>query len=286
MSITFYLYRLKIERSKEPELPGLLDGTSSSPSDIIRAAIEEKPSKEIRKGNIWHIGNIEQVGETGLFFAFGRITKSIVEKYNEEDGNFCDELEEQAPYTYVILDLKYQVCAVAHKSRIAPKVSQIAGNLAKLLNETKKAKDNNLNLVMAEISDPQEFLEYIRDAYIIRKFDVDFSPPNPWDVEHDFQEPMENLLRETGGQKGKTTIQGESLEKEPIQKLAAAAAATGNSASAQLQEEQDGNFITKRIGRNPASLPTNEIVIKDKKSSLLFEIIELYQRIKSARNYK
>jgi len=279
MSITFYLYRLKIERSKEP---GLFDDTSSSPSDIIRAAIEEKPSKEIRKGNIWHIGNIEQVGETGLFFAFGRVTKSIVEKYNEEDGNFSDEPEEQAPYTYVILDLEYQVCAVAHKSRIAPKVSQISRNLAKLLNETSKAKDNNLKLVMAEISDPHEFLEYIRNAYIIRKFDVEFSPPNPWDVEQDFQKPMENLLDETGGQKGKTTIQGESLEKDPIEKLAAAAAATGNSASAQLKQEQDGNFITKKIGGNPTSLATDEFATQDEKKSLLSKVIALYQSIRNA----
>jgi len=279
MSIIFYLYRLKIERSKEP---GLFDDTSSSPSDIIRTAIEEKPAKEIRKGNIWHIGNIEQVGETGLFFAFGRVTKSIVEKYNEKDGNFCDEPEEQAPYTYVIIDLKYQVCAVAHKSKIAPKVSQIASNLAKLLNETSKAKDNNLKLVMAEISDPHEFLEYIRNAYRIRKFDVEFSPPNPWDVEQDFQKPMENLLDETGGQKGKTTIQGESLEKDPIEKLAAAAAATGNSASAQLKQEQDGNFITKKIGGNPASLATDEFATKDEKNSLLSKVIALYQSIRNA----
>ncbi len=279
MSITFYLYRLKIERPKEP---GLFDDTAILPSDVIRAAIEEKPSKEIRKGNIWHIGNIEQVGKTGLFFAFGRVTKSIVEKYNEEDGNFCDEPDEQAPYTYVILDLEYQVCAVAHKSKIAPKVSQIASNLAKLLNETSKAKDNNLKLVMAEISDPHEFLEYIRNAYIIRKFDVEFSPPNPWDVEQDFQKPMENLLDETGGQKGKTTIQGESLEKDPIEKLAAAAAATGNSASAQLKQEQNGNFITKNIGGNPTSLSTNEIATQDEKRSFLSKVIELYQSIRNA----
>lgn len=279
MSITFYLYRLKVERSKEP---GLFDDTTSSPSEIIRAAIEEKPSKEIRKGNIWHIGNIEQVSDTGLFFAFGRVTKSIVEKYDEKVGNFREESEEQAPYTYVILDLKHQVCAVAHKSRIAPKVSQIAANLAKLLNETEMAKDNNLKLVMAEISDPHEFLEYVRAAYAIRKFDVSFSPPNPWDVEQDFQKPMESLLDETGGQKGKTTIQGDNLEKGPIEKLASAAAATGNSASVQLKQEKDQKFVTKKIGGNPTTLTTDEIATLDEKKTLLSKVIELYQSVRNA----
>lgn len=279
MSIIFYLYRLKIERSKEPSL---FEDTTSTPSEIIRAAIEEKPFKEIRKGNTWHIGNIEQIGDTGLFFAFGRVTKSIVEKFDEEAGDFIEESEEQAPYTYVLLDLKYQVCAVAHKYKIAPKVSQIANNLAKLLNETSVATDNNLRLVMAEISDPHEFLEYVRNAYVIRKFDVSFSPPNPWDVEEDFQKPMEKFLDVTGGSKGKTTIQGGNLEKGPIEKLASAAAATGNTASVQLKQEEDQDFVTIRIGGNPTTLSTNEIATQDEKKTLLTKVTELYKSVRSA----
>jgi len=279
MSITFFLYRLKIERSKEPRL---FDDTTSSPSEIIKAAVEEKPSKEIRKGNIWHIGNIEKIGDTGLFFAFGRVTKSIVEKFDEDAGNFRDESEDQAPYTYIIIDLKYQICAVAHKSRIAPKVSQIANNLAKLLNETKIAKENNLKLVMAQINDPHEFLEYVRSAYAIRKFDIDFSPPNPWDVEADFQKPMEKLLSETAGSKGKTTIVGEDLEKDPIEKLASAAAATGNSASAQMKQGENQKFVTKKIGGNPTTFTTEEIATQEEKATLLSKIIELYQSVRNA----
>ncbi len=279
MSITFYLYRLKIERSKEP---GFFDDTTSSPSEIIRAAIEEKPSKEIRKGNTWHIGNIEQIDNNGLFFAFGRVTKSIVEKFDEESGDFLEEPENQAPYTYVVVDLEYQVCAVAQKSKIAPKVSQIARNLAKLLNETDKVKNNNLKFVMAEISDPHEFLEYVRAAYAIRRFNISFSPPNPWDVEHDFQKPMEKLLGETGGSKGKTTIQGDNLEKDPIEKLAAAAAATGNTASAQMQQEKDQKFVTKKIGGNPTTLTTDEFATSEEKKTLLSKIIALYRSVRNA----
>ncbi len=281
MSIAFYLYRLKIERSKEP---GLFDDTTSSPSEIIRAAIEEKPSKEIRKGNIWHIGNIELLSDTGLFFAFGRVTKSIVEKFDEKEGNFREEDDEQAPYTYVIVDLKYQVCAVAHKSKIAPKVLQIANNLAKLLNETKKAQDSNLNFVMAEIPDPSEFLEYIRTAYSIKKFDISFSPPNPWDSDKDFHEPMEKLLGATSGSKGKTSIEGENLEKEPIEELASSAASTGNTASARIQLKEGEGIVTKRIGKNPTVLSTGDIATIEEKNTLLGKIVELYQAVRNAGN--
>ncbi len=279
MNITFYLYRLKIERSEQRDL---YEDTNSTASEIICAAIQEKPSKEIRKGNTWHIGNIEQIGETGLFFAFGRVTKSIVEKYDEEAGNFLDEPQRQAPYTYVIFDLENQVCAVAHKSKIAPKVSDIANNLAKLLNETNKAKGSNLKFVMAEIKDPHEFLEYVRNAWEIKRFDIEFGQPNPMDVEQDFQKPMQKLLGKTGGSKGKTTIQGENLEKDPIEKLAAAAAATGNSASARLKQEKDSKYVTKKLDGNPATLATNEIATQGEKVTLLSKIITKYQSIRNA----
>ncbi len=279
MSVTFYLYRLKIERSEQR---GLYEDTKSTPSEIICAAIREKPSNEIRKGNTWHIGNIELIGDNGLFFAFGRVTKSIAEKYDEESGDFLDEPQRQAPYTYVIFDLENQVCAVALKSKISPKVSDIANNLAKLLNETNNAKKNNLKFVMAEINDPHEFLEYVRNAWEIKKFDIEFGQPNPLDVDQDFQKPMQNLLEETGGSKGKTTIQGDNLEKEPIERLAAAAAATGNSASARLKQKKDSKYVTKRLSGNPATLATNEIATKDEKVTLLSQIVAKYQSIRNA----
>lgn len=94
MSTVFNLYRLKIERSKTLDF---FEDRTSAPSEIIRAAIGEKPAKEIRKGNTWHIGNIEPIDEAGLFFAFGRVTKSIVEKFDEQKGDFRLEDEEQAP---------------------------------------------------------------------------------------------------------------------------------------------------------------------------------------------
>ena len=59
---------------------------SEASSTIILRAILGKPVHELRKGQTWHIGNIHQLSETEVFFAFGRITKSIVERYDEEHG--------------------------------------------------------------------------------------------------------------------------------------------------------------------------------------------------------
>ncbi len=135
---------------------------------------------------------------------------------------------------------------------------------------------------MAEIPDPNEFLVYIREAYAIKKFNISFSPPNPWDAEEDFQKPIEKFVAVTGGAKGTASIQGENLEKDPIEKLASSAAATGNSASAQIQSEEGGNFVTKRIGGNATTLSIDDFATIEGKRTLLDEITKLYKSVRNA----
>lgn len=55
-------------------------------NELIRKVIEERPAAELRKGHTWHIGNLEEVGPNGLYFAFGRTTVSSIEKYDADDG--------------------------------------------------------------------------------------------------------------------------------------------------------------------------------------------------------
>lgn len=108
----FYLYRLKIERS---EAPSIFDDQSSSPAEIIRSAVEEKPHHELRKRQTWRIGNVRQLSKKTLFFALGKVTKATHELYDETSGNFVEEALDEAPHTYVAIDLECQVCAIAKK---------------------------------------------------------------------------------------------------------------------------------------------------------------------------
>ncbi len=277
MAITFYLYRLKIERQPESLFSDL---EKKTPPQIVREAILEKPSKELRKDQDWHIGNIEEIGENGLFFAIGRVTKSIVEKYDEIDGNFRDEPDEQAPYTYVVIDLKYQVCGIAHKAKISQKVSGIANKLKSLLDITQVAADTNVEFNISSIKDPEEFIKQIREAFSIKNFEIEFRPPNPSDDEEDLQKPLEKALESTNGKKAKVSIEGDGLKSETIEKYVAIAVSSGTNASAKLQLEEGARPVIKRIANNPITYTTDENTIKNEKNSLLESIFNLYKKVK------
>ena len=228
----FYLYRLKIERSDKLSM---FDDQTRQPGAVILSAIEEKPSQEIRKGQTWHIGNIQKVEEDTVFFALGKVTKATHALYDEERGDFIEEALEEAPHTYVAVDLNLQVCAIAHKSKIAPKADGIARNLAKLLSASREAETGRLVFTLSSISDPNEFLELVKNARRITEFEMTLSPPNPVDAESQFYRPMEEYIRATNGKQGKSSVKGDDLNTEVIEDMARSAASTGNKAKARLR---------------------------------------------------
>lgn len=125
----YQLFRIKVERAAQRSL--FEQQTTSA--DLIRSAIESNPSFEIRAGYTWRIGNVEAIDEDALFFALGRITKSTIETYDDEVGAFINKDQDHAPYTFVLVDLRNQVCAIARKAKIAQSTTLIASNLVKLL---------------------------------------------------------------------------------------------------------------------------------------------------------
>lgn len=275
----FYLYRLKIERSHEPSM---FDDRSRSPGAIILSAIEEKPHEELRKGQSWRIGNIHKIQPQCVFFALGKITKATHELYDEARGDFVAQAQDEAPHTYIAVDLELQVCGIAQKSKIAPKVEHIAKNLAKLLNASNVAKIGHIEFTLSEIADPEEFLTLIRNAVRIYEFEMTFSPPNPWDVERQFHKPMEELLQAANAGEGKTGIKGEALEAKVIEDLARSAASTGNKAKARLQPEGETKAYLKHLGGNTVTVSTDEMVTDDEKRTLFSRIRDVYRRVRGA----
>lgn len=275
----FYLYRLKIERS---ETPSIFDDPSRSAGDIIRSAIEEKPSEELRKGQSWRIGNVQNLSDETIFFALGKITKATHELYDESRGDFVEEAFEEAPHTYVAVDLEYQVCAIAQKTKIAPRVENIAKNLAKLLTASRVARDSHLAFTLSEISDPEEFLTLIRNSIRISEFEMTLSPPNPFDVERQFHRPMEEFLQATNAHEGKTGIKGQDLESSIIEDLARSAASTGNKAKARILSEGEDRPTLKHLDGNPVTVAVEDIVTDDEKRSLLSRIRDAYRRVRGS----
>jgi hypothetical protein len=188
----FHFYRIKVE--KPTALP-LFPDIDASPPTLIRKAIEEKPVREIRKGQSWRLGNIENLSMHEIFFALGKITDAKLDLYDEASGDFMQKPLEEAPHTYVAINLYYQICAIAKRAKISSDVDGIARSLSELLSSTKIAMDTSIKFVLPKIYDPEEFISIIKRAKRISRFTMTFSPPNPWDVERDFHKsPSGNIF--------------------------------------------------------------------------------------------
>jgi len=68
-------------------------------------------------------------------FAVGRTTKTTVERFNKETGDFIDELDDSGPYTVVMFDSKVGVLGIAKKSKLAPNAATIARRVKELLSK-------------------------------------------------------------------------------------------------------------------------------------------------------
>lgn len=274
--ITFQLFRIRVQLPRQLEL---FEGRR--PGELLRTAVEQKPSAQLRRGHTWHIGNISSPDRSGLFFALGRITSSIVEKYDEERGDFIEEQQETAPYTHVVVDTELQVCAIAGKSKLAPTIAGIARQLGRLLNASVLAEETKLRFDVREITDPSDFIAHLKSAYAIRKFWMTFALPNPFDVNEDFQRPMERLLKEADGDRGKTGISGEGLNPELLETLTRSAVASGQEAAADLQVAEDQPPVRRHTRGNPVTTGEESIDSDEQKAGLLNKMRRIYCRIRT-----
>jgi hypothetical protein len=274
--LRFQLFRAKVYPPAQPSLFAPLDTAQA-----LRSAIESKPSAELRRGFDWHIGNVEPIDDHSVYFALGRTTRSHVELFDEDSGNFVVQEFEASPYTHGVLDYENQVCAIAAKARLAPTVTGIARQFEKLLAQSETAQRTSVRFDIAVINDPEGFIEQLSSAFQISRFAVEFSRPNPWDVDADFQKPMEDLLRETRGQKGKTTLKGENLDAARLEELTRSAAASGNDAEADIRRTPRARRQRRRLRGNPVTVSQEDCSTAEERRSLVRQVREIYERVRA-----
>ena len=114
-TIEYSLFRVKFVRPRQ----GSFLHDDLTPSQLLLAAISEKPSAELRKGFNWHIGNIKMFGMAAGYFAFGRTTTASIEKFDVASGNFVEEQLEQSPYTHCVFDASIGFLGIAKKSNLS-----------------------------------------------------------------------------------------------------------------------------------------------------------------------
>lgn len=236
----FHLFRTKFIKPAQ----GTLFNPDLTAQEIFESCLKERPSLELRRNNVWHIGNVEYLVPYAGRFAIGRTTKTTVEKFDQDSGNFTELIDDSGPYTYVYFDSRIGLLGIGKKSKVAPDVRAIASKIQKLLARTKLITHNNIDVRVDLIPDPQGFIEKVFNAYAVKRFKAHFTGPNPIDADELFQKPMSYYCQQLNGQEGSVVVTGETLNDEAIVAVAKSTAATGNGASALIQLERGARPIS------------------------------------------
>jgi len=277
---TFQLFRIKLIDPRQLTLPLTV---SRRKPDVLRAAIESRPTAEFREGQTWRIGNVESCDEHAIYFAFGRTTKSSLELFDAASQNFRATAVDNSPNTHVFVDFRLQVCAIAKRSSLAQSVAHIGRQLAQVLTGADAVRGSESQVEIEPIPDPEDFVSQLTGAYQISSFSMHFSRPNPIDVEQDLQLPLERTLSAIGGEAGKTTFRGPALDGEELAKLARAAAATGSDASARLRTAKSAKPVTKHLFGSAVTMSQDEEDAADlakMKPSVIGWMREQYARVR------
>lgn len=226
----YHLYRAKFIKPAQLTLLG----ENKSSMDLFLDSIHDKPEYTLATGSEWHLGNVNMFDRYSGSFAVGRTTKTTVERFDKETGDFIDELDDSGPYTVVVFDAKIGLLGIAKKSKLAPNASSIARRIKDLLATTKTAIDSAIDVRVDIIPDPEDFLDKLRGAYSIRKFRATFTGPNPIDADELFQKPLSVYAQNMGASSGVLEVVGDGLNEEVAESVAKSTAATGNTASARI----------------------------------------------------
>jgi hypothetical protein len=270
------LFKVKFVKSKQ--LP--LEFEFIKPEEILIRAISEKPDIETKENYSWHIGNVSQSDIHYGSFAIGRKSLTPLSHYDIERKDFIDEVSETSPYTIVYYESVLGLLGIKRNYHLAPNESIIAKKIEQLLSSTVIVKNTITHVEVSNIKDPISFINKLKNAYVIKKFTVTFSGPNPFDADEHFHKPMSVYLQEAGGTEGKTIIDGETLDSEVLMQMTRSVAATGNNATARLRNSANEKMTTVSLKNNPAKI----VVSPDlDEANIDQKMIEEYRKIRNER---
>ncbi len=274
-SIEYSLFRAKFVRPSQTSFLHL----DLTPREFFLQALLERPSSELRKGCTWHIGNLHKFSETTGYFAIGRTTNSTIEKFDDQSGNFVEEILEESPYTHCVFDAQIGFIGIAKKLSLAQTSKGIAAHIEQLLATTRVISENAISVEIDPIPDPEGFLLALASAYKVTRFSATFRGPNPFDADEHFQKPLSVYLSAVNGSKGKALVQGEDLNREILQGVTRSTAATGNEASARIIKVKAQKPITINLKGDPVKRRYDE---EDHvPEAVLTDLTNLYHRVRN-----
>jgi hypothetical protein len=244
----FSLFRIKFIK---PAQRSLFDDEDRTPGDYFKAALEDRPSLQIREPFIWHIGNLEYFSATSGHFAVGRTSKKTVDLYDEKTKNFVEVDHKESPYAHCLFDSQIGILVISKNNTLSQRTEMIAEKIEKLLSLNSGIFLNEIRVEISPIPDPEGFIRQLSKASLVTRFTASFGGPNPFDADEFFQRPMSVYLASARGEEGSTTIKGESLNNETLVEVSKSTAATGNKASARIKRYKSSKPETIHLEGDP-----------------------------------
>lgn len=244
----FRLFRIKFIK---PSQKGLFYDSKKTPGEYFLAALEERPSLQIRQPYKWHIGNLDYFSKTSGSFAVGRTSRKTVDLYDESTKSFVEVDHKESSFSYCLFDSEMGILIISRNNRLSQRTEMIADKIEKLLSLNPDIRFNDIRVEISPIPDPESFIKQLSSASQVTRFTATFGGPNPFDADEYFQRPMSVYLASTEGEEGSTTIKGESLNNEALVDVAKSTAATGNKASARITRYTNSKPETIHLEGDP-----------------------------------
>lgn len=273
-TIEYSLFRANFIKPAQTSLfnPDLSSG------DVFWESIAERPSAELSKGHVWHIGNLRRFPDMTGYFAIGRTTKATVEKFDESTRNFVEEQQETSPYTHCVFNAPIGLIGIAMKTSLARTTNGTARRLEKLLSHSAVVSNNSILVQILPIPDPDGFLRALGSAYQVTRFAATFHGPNPFDADEQFQKPLSVYLSAANGTAGKARVSGVDLNRDVLAAVTRSTAATGNEASARIRRSKHQEPITINL-RGDALKRTYE-ESEHRPETVIEDLTEMYRHVR------
>lgn len=272
----FSLFRIKFIK---PAQKSFLHDEERTPGDYFKAALEDRPSLQIREPFIWHIGNLEYFSKTSGHFAVGRTSQKTVDLYDERTKNFVEVDHKESPYAHCLFDSEIGIVVIAKNNALSQKTEKIAEKIEKLLSLNLNISLNEIRVEISPIPDPEGFIRQLSKASLVTRFTASFGGPNPFDADEYFQRPMSVYLASARGEEGSTTIRGESLDNETLVEVSKSTAATGNKASARIKRFKSSKPETIHLVGDPVKrrIDLDRFSLED----VLMQFLKIYHNIRN-----
>lgn len=275
-----YIHLVRCKAEPLPQLDAFRRTLSSS--EVLAKSFLARPTTRVPRGAVWHIGNAIEMSEGAVFFALGREAVLKAQQFNEGTREFEEIEQAHAPFTVGVYDRDTQATGVLIRPGVSLSAREIATKLQILLESTGIPREHNTHVVVDPVPDPVGFIEILRGASRITRFEFDFSLPNPPDDEKYIQRPLKNFAERVGATEGRASVKGPSLDAEELVDLTRAVAAEGDQAVASVEMKPGSGIVRHGLNQNPLREPVEAQSHEETGHAILRAVRTAYKRLRGS----